>query len=137
MLSDPRNGRDTSRVPPLTANSRDAGRAVSPFTDMAFSERFAKNKAPLVVATFNCDGLSDHKLHYILWYMQTFKINILCLQDTRLDRGRGLYIAKIVKNTLGPGTVTITVPASPPTLQKGVGKYSDLASRRFNSPHYL
>ena len=66
---------DPKKVPPLTANTRDAGRAIEEFTDMKFQAKY--ESSPLVVATFNCDGLTDHKLQYILWYMQSFHISII------------------------------------------------------------
>ena len=97
---------DPKTVPPLTANTRDAGRAIEEFTDMSYQTAY--NTSPLVVATFNCDGLTDHKLQYLLWYMLNFHVSMLSLQDTRLDRGRGAYIERIVRTTLGEGSVIIS-----------------------------
>ena len=104
---------DPKQVPPLTANTRDAGRAIEEFTDMTYQATYGNS--PLVVATFNCDGLTDHKLQYILWYMLNFHISILSLQDTRLDKGRGAYIERIARTSLGEGSAVISSPAVYPT----------------------
>ena len=115
---------DPKMVPPLTANVRDAGRAVEEFTDMTYQAAY--RKSPLVVATFNCDGLTDHKLQYLLWYMSNFNISMLCLQDTRLDKGRGAYIERISRNALGEGAVVVTSPAAPLTQHRGTTRHYEL-----------
>ena len=115
---------DPKKVPPLTANMRDAGKAIEEFTDMTYQEVYGKS--PLVVATFNCDGLTDHKLQYLLWYMSNFHVSMLCLQDTRLDKGRGAYIERISRTALGDGAVVVSSPAAPLTQHRGTSKHYEL-----------
>ena len=115
---------DPKQVPPLTANTRDAGRAIEEFTDMTYQAAYGNS--PLVVATFNCDGLTDHKLQYLLWYMLNFHISILSLQDTRLDKGRGAYIERLARTSLGDGSAVISSPAAPLTQHKGTSRHFEL-----------
>lgn len=68
--------------------------------------------------------------------MHTFNVYIMCLQDIRLDRGRGAYIERITKNTLGGGSTVISVPAAPFSQQRGVSSQAFRACRRTYDHHW-
>ena len=49
------------------------------------------------IASLNIDGLGQHKLPIILLYMEQRHIDILCLQDTRLNEKESRLIAHLVR----------------------------------------
>lgn len=109
-------------ISPLPANTRDAGRAIGDFTDMTYQGIFSTSS--LVVAKFNCDGLTDHKLQYLLCYMHNFHIRILNLQDTHLDKGR--RACKHSQVNTGGKSAVVSSSAEPPFPQKRVSKHYEL-----------
>ena len=49
------------------------------------------------IASLNIDGLGQHKLPLLLLYMEHKQIDILCLQDTRLNEKESRLIAHLVR----------------------------------------
>ena len=59
-------------------------------------------QSQLTVTYLNINGLSDHKLDFVLAYMLQTRTDVLICTDARLTEKNGRRLEKRVKNILGP-----------------------------------
>jgi len=70
------------------------------------------------VATININGLSKHKLPVLLTYIEKKNIDVLSLQDTRLDEKDSKFISTLIKRHYNGTNIQVRLAPVPTAVKR-------------------
>ena len=70
------------------------------------------------IATMNINGLSKHKLPVLLTYIEKKNIDVLCLQDTRLDEKDSKFISTLIKRHYNGTNIQVRIAPVPTAVKR-------------------